>query len=488
MKISHLIVFSVLFILALFSFTTYINFKQSEEVRENADYLSLSSILIRQSNQVQRNILYMERGLRGYLATGENYFLQAYDSAYLENERALNEIDSLLLPSAAQSVKLEEIRGIYEQWLSEFATPMIAAGRQRDSSAVLSAREIYRNNGLISNEENINRDLQQKFRELQNVEYFNRAEKKELLERSEWETKAISISLTVLSIVVGLVIALFLAQYIGRRINTMVRMANRIAEGDYRPQVQGRHRDELDELIDSLNHMAATLSENISLLQRKNVELDQFAHIVSHDLKAPLRGIDNVINWIEEDHGQELSADVQRYLQLIRGRIVRSENLIEGILSYARIGKEIQEQESVDLNRLIAEVVDTLPVKPGLTVQIESPMPVLRTERLPLEQVFANLIGNAVKYHDKDSGSIRVYSREEKNRYVFFVEDDGPGISPSYHDKIFVIFQTLQERDSFESTGVGLAIVKKILDDRKEQIALRSEPGRGALFSFTWAK
>jgi light-regulated signal transduction histidine kinase (bacteriophytochrome) len=115
-------------------------------------------------------------------------------------------------------------------------------------------------------------------------------------------------------------------------------------------------------------------------------------------------------------------------------------------------------------------------------------MPVLYTERLPLLQIFTNLITNAVKHHDKTKGIVKVYHKVNGEHYEFFVEDDGPGIDRGYHEKIFVIFQTLRERDTFESTGVGLAIIKKILDDRNLNIRVFSEPGRGAIFSFTWPK
>ena len=112
----------------------------------------------------------------------------------------------------------------------------------------------------------------------------------------------------------------------------------------------------------------------------------------------------------------------------------------------------------------------------------------LFSERLPLLQVFTNLIGNAIKYHNGTSGVVRVYYKEAADKYQFYVEDDGPGIETTYHEKIFVIFQTLQERDHFESTGVGLSIVKKILDDRGLKINLVSEPGKGSIFSFEWLK
>jgi signal transduction histidine kinase len=115
-------------------------------------------------------------------------------------------------------------------------------------------------------------------------------------------------------------------------------------------------------------------------------------------------------------------------------------------------------------------------------------LPVFKTERLPLYQVFSNLLSNAVKYHDKLKGKVSVRHEDHNDHFRFFVKDDGPGIAATYHEKIFQIFQTLQERDSFESTGVGLAIVKKILDANDEQINIQSEPGEGSVFSFTWAK
>jgi light-regulated signal transduction histidine kinase (bacteriophytochrome) len=115
-------------------------------------------------------------------------------------------------------------------------------------------------------------------------------------------------------------------------------------------------------------------------------------------------------------------------------------------------------------------------------------MPVITTERVPLLQIFTNLITNAFKYHDKPDGYVKIYYKSNGDFYEFFVEDNGPGIERNYHEKIFVIFQTLEARDSFESTGVGLAIIKKILEDRDLKIKLVSEPGIGSTFSFTWPK
>ncbi|MEO6406288.1 MAG: ATP-binding protein, partial [Ferruginibacter sp.] len=475
----------IFFILLMFSITTYVNYKQSEEVRANAEYLSQSGNIVRQSNKLQRNILYLERELKRYVSIRENYLLQTIDTTALENTGLINELFSFIPVNSDQYKRLDEIKNLYNHWFLEFATPIITIKAAKDS-VQQNLSIIYLQNSL--NEDSLNLRLHQAFRELLNVEYANRIKRRIIMEGSEQQTKIVSISLTALSIVVGLVIALFLARHISKRISKMVNMANNIAESNYKVKVIDKSSDELSELSRSLNHMAGMLEENITLLKRKNLELDQFAHIVSHDLKAPLLGIDNVISWIEEDYLNEISPKVQEYLQLIKGRVMRLENLIKGILSFARIGKDLDENEEINISDLVEEIVESIPVKTGVSIGIDKNMPVIHGEKISLTQVFANLISNAIKYHDKAKGEVKIYSKEYRAYYEFFVEDDGPGIDKKYHDKIFIIFQTLQERDSFESTGVGLAIVKKILDDRKEQIKIISEPGKGFIFSFTWAK
>lgn len=490
MKIAHLIFFSFLFILAAFSITTLINIRQSREVRENADYLSRSTVVIRLSNRLQRNVFYMERGLRGYLLTGEKLFIQSTDSAVNDNRSILKELNGLVADPSPQRNYLAQITLLLNQWMEEYANPLRQAkavsGRSAQDQRAFT--DLYKEEQVMHAEERINRRLSAAFSAFNNQEYQNRDYRRAVLSVSEQRTKDISFLLTTLSVVVGLLIAVFLTRHIASRINKMVHMANAIAGGNYAVSMDDRLNDELGELSRSLNHMATVLQENFSLLKRKNEELDQFAHIASHDLKAPLRGIDNVVSWIEEDHREELSPKVAEYLQLIKGRTRRAENLIAGILTYSRVGKEQVAKEKVDVGELIGEVRESIYLDKEANVVVEGRMPVLYTERIPLLQVFANLISNAVKYNDKEKGRVTVRCREQEGRYHFTIADNGPGIAKAYHDKIFVIFQTLQERDRFESTGVGLAIVKKILDDRKEQITVASAPGEGASFTFTWTK
>jgi light-regulated signal transduction histidine kinase (bacteriophytochrome) len=266
----------------------------------------------------------------------------------------------------------------------------------------------------------------------------------------------------------------------------MVSLAQEISLGNFKT-IEDIERDELRKLSESLNSMSLTLDKNFRELTLKNKELDQFAYIVSHDLKAPLRGIINISKWMEEDHREDMSPEIEKHLELIKGRALRLENMINGLLEYARIGRVKKNLEEVNVESIIVDAIDFL-VPHTFEVELKGNFPVLITEKLRLEQVFSNLISNAVKYSDKENGKITISSVESGQFYEFSVTDNGPGIQEEYYEKIFMIFQTLRERDAFESTGVGLAIVKKIIDDQKATIHVESEFGERTTFRFTWPK
>jgi PAS domain S-box-containing protein len=223
-------------------------------------------------------------------------------------------------------------------------------------------------------------------------------------------------------------------------------------------------------------------------LEKANKELDKFAYVVSHDLKAPLRAISNLTTWIEEDIGKTLTEDSRNHFNMIKGRVVRMEALINGILDYSRADRVKAPTTQVEVKELLQEVVEMLVQDDSIKVSYPETLPTLKTEKMKLQQVFSNLISNAIKHNDKDATQIIINVTEEKESYLFSVEDNGPGIDPRFHEKIFVIFQTLQARDSFESTGVGLAIVKKIIDEIGGSIWIESEIGKFTRFMFYWPK
>ncbi len=239
---------------------------------------------------------------------------------------------------------------------------------------------------------------------------------------------------------------------------------------------------------DELNQINTQLVETTEVVTQRNQELDQYAYIVSHDLKAPLRAISNLSHWIEEDLQGTMSADVQAQMALLRSRVSRMETMINGLLDYARVGRSDSTIDTVAVEELLLEVLDTVGLPSPFTVTLAPNLPTFDTKRLLLLQVFTNLIGNAAKHHDRVDGSVHISVADRGNFYEFAVADDGPGIGREYQDKIFTIFQTASTKKQHDSTGIGLAIVKKIVETEGGAIWLESQVGQGATFYFTWPK
>jgi signal transduction histidine kinase len=232
------------------------------------------------------------------------------------------------------------------------------------------------------------------------------------------------------------------------------------------------------------------LAELALALERSNRELDSFAYAASHDLRAPLRGIANLAQWIEEDLSSsgELKADTREMLDLMRVRMHRMEGLIEGLLQYSRAGRTHAEAEIVAVSQLVRDVIDLLSPPDHVSFTIEPDLPTLRTERLLLQQVFMNLVGNAIKHAHRPDPTIAIGSRRVGPFYEFSVKDNGPGIAPEFHDRIWGIFQTLEARDRVEGAGIGLALVKKIVESQRGRAWVESVVGAGATFRFLWRK
>ncbi len=227
--------------------------------------------------------------------------------------------------------------------------------------------------------------------------------------------------------------------------------------------------------------------------ERRARDLEQFAYVTSHDLKAPLRGIANLAEWLKEDLHDRLTPETQEQLDLLRDRVARMNALIEGLLEYSRIGRVAGSLEEVDVGPLVATLVDSLDPPTGFRVEIAPDLPVLHTDRLHLSQVFANLITNAIRHHDRDQGWVGVSGRDLGDRWLFAVEDDGPGIPLEFRDKVFLMFQTLGVKDYGANTGIGLALVKKLVEEHGGTIHLEDaslEKGirRGCRFIFTWPR
>jgi len=223
-------------------------------------------------------------------------------------------------------------------------------------------------------------------------------------------------------------------------------------------------------------------------LERVNKELNDFSYVVSHDLKAPLRGIGSLATWLVSDYGDKLDKEARESLDLMADRVKRMSSLIDGLLQLAKLGRTEGEPQEVDLNVLLREIVDFINPPKTIKVSVDPNFPVVFYDRTRLQQVFQNLLSNAIKYMDKPKGKVDVSVIDQQDTWKFSVRDNGPGIDKKHHQKIFQIFQTLAPRDSTESTGIGLSIVKKIVDTYSGEVWVDSEPGAGCTFSFTLPK
>ncbi len=238
--------------------------------------------------------------------------------------------------------------------------------------------------------------------------------------------------------------------------------------------------------ITDLKNLELQKESLLKKVEKSNDELQEYAHIVSHDLKSPLRSIDALVSWIKEDNQEHLDAASLQNFELISGTLEKMENLISSILSYSSIGFDSVKKEMVNLNTIVQDLNKILMIPEHITVKVKSKLPTIKGHQTKLEQLFQNLIGNAVKFMDKEDGLIEIDVKETPSYYEFSIKDNGIGIDKKYHEKIFKIFNSLNERK--DSTGIGLSIVKKIIDIHNGEIWLDSEVGEYTTFYFTLKK
>ncbi|WP_435415299.1 sensor histidine kinase [Polaribacter aestuariivivens] len=221
-------------------------------------------------------------------------------------------------------------------------------------------------------------------------------------------------------------------------------------------------------------------------LEIQNKELNEYTHMVSHDLKSPLQSIDAIVSWIKEDYKEVLNDDFNDKINLITQNVEKMDTLVKSILEYSTIGKLDNDFYKVDLNLLLKDVLHKIKTPKHIQIEVQDNLPIIIGDVYRLEQLFIHLIDNAQKFNDKKEGIIKIGFKEEESHYQFFVKDNGLGIEEKYFDKIFQAFQKLE--NNFKSSGIGLAIVKKIVNLYQGKIWLTSTPKKGTTFYFTIKK
>lgn len=487
---------ALVLIVAAFSFAELSSVAASKRwVRHTIDVIS-------SLHEVQTILLDAETEQRGFLLTGEPGFLSSY---LLAGEHARSEIRvlrELTADNSEQQMRLDALEHEVEDRLASLADTLQRYQPQAPSAAVdqirtgRGQRAMERARGvlkdLLATEERLLRERE--------VEH----------ERNLQSTAVVigggSLGAFLLGVVTNVGIRrgvvewrqsqqLIQEQSLRLEAQTAVLVENERALAQ-RLEELGVANKKLDDQVHGLTdakaeveRALADLRQASNALETANRDLEQFAYAASHDLKAPLRGIASLSDWLEEDLGPAISARSKELLRLLHGRVLRMEALIEGILAYSRTSRFNDAREAVEVAPFLREVVELVSAPPGVvTIDVPDSMSTIVVQKVPFQQVWMNLINNALKHGAREGASVQLKARDDGELWEFSVIDNGPGIAWQFHERIFRIFHTLASRDKVEGTGIGLAIVKKLVADRGGRVWVESETGKGAKFCFTWPK
>ena len=410
--------------------------------------------ILKESSQLLTLLVDAETGVRGYGLTEEAAFLEPYEEARRSIPARFEQLDRLVPDGSSQQVRLEKIGTEIDNYLILLEETCLFL-RSLEGERAIDSPELQE---LIEVGKTALDVLRQDLDTL-------RAEEQDLL---SLRRQALTLTKRFVDRLLSVTVVLSLLSY------AVAFYLYRHAD----QEIMARNQD-LEIANESLSQF------NIALAKR-NQDLDEFTHTVSHDLKAPLRAIDNLSTWIAEDLNISAESDVGKQITLLQARVAKMRSLIEGLLQYSRTGREVVRYEQVNVVQLVQEVAEGLAMPPKFQVHVDAGLPTVETQRLPLQQVFSNLIDNSQKHHDRTDGKVIISAQLiQANCYKFAVADDGPGIAPEYHERVFKIFQTLASERP-DSTGIGLSLVKKIVESRGGQIRLVSDVGQGATFYFTW--
>jgi signal transduction histidine kinase len=252
----------------------------------------------------------------------------------------------------------------------------------------------------------------------------------------------------------------------------------------------GSHLQTQQELKKLNSELETRVTDRTRAIEESNQELERFAYHASHDLRAPLRAINQLSQWVEADLPEQASEDLRENLDLMRKRAARMDMMLRDLLEYSRISTlyDARFEETVNGATLIDDVMLLAAPPSSMHIEISPRFADTELKRMPLQQILLNLIGNAIQHRSADTGRIEIDIRDDGDCYILVVGDDGPGIAEEFHDAIFEMFRTLQPRDELETSGIGLAIVKKAVDRFGGSIEVDSTPGRGSRFSIRWPK
>lgn len=420
--------------------------------------------VLQNAQKLHKLVVDAETGQRGYIITKKDVFLEPFNNALANFDDLYNKELKLVSNNKPQVERLKKIKSLFLKWQKEAANPEISARRKNTFLHAMKFIEMETGKKILD-------QIRAEFSTFIQIENQLEIKRKNQAQEIEYNTNRAVIYGIAFSLMILLIAAFVILKSILPAIKRIQSVTNTFSKGNLANKIPIVGNDELTELAVSYNKMAKSLRLNDEelvtkneMLESQNQELEHFAYIVSHDLKAPLRTIHTLSDFITQDLKAGDKEAVQSHLDIVKSRIERMEGLIEGILEFAKIGMLKSKKEHIDLNVLVTDVYSMMDIPPHFELQIETTLPSVYAVKTLYVQLFSNIISNAIKFNDKTNGLIKISYSDLEDVHKYTILDNGPGIPKEFQEKVFLAFQTLNARDTFESTGIGLSIVQKIIN------------------------
>jgi signal transduction histidine kinase len=453
--------------------------------QRDAGQLALrSQEAITAGSELQKSVISLENGLRGFVASGREKSLDPWFSALRQYPAQARRLSALVSDEPAQQAMVRRISSDVNDYVNLWGKPLLALARDRLPAA---RSVIVTGTGRLRID-----DLIRRFGQLAEQERAVAASREHKAEGRSNLSISFGIGGLALLLILGAGFTLYLRRSVVKPVLTVAGASRALAEGDMSVRVPPSGGDEIGDLARDFNMMADSLersrrevADRTRELERSNVELDRFAAVTSHDLQAPLATISMYVQLLEARHGKDLGTAGQ-LVDGISSATGHARDLIKGLLEYSRAGRGELRSEPVDTDRVVCEVLDVLAgaiEEAGATVTVED-LPVVQGDRRNLSQVFQNLIGNAVKFSEGDP-RVTVSATKVEGSWWFSVADNGIGMDPKDAEEIFEPFHRLHGEGAYPGTGIGLAVCDRIVEHHGGRIWAESEPGKGSTFRFT---
>ncbi len=479
-------------LLALLLFLVGLSLYNFRLLGQASAYSTRSYQTLLESEGLMQSLLNMETGVRGYLLTGDEQFLDPYNSGRANYQVHLANVNELMKSSPEQIVRLQELDRLQHKWLDTMIAPAIEqrrdAATMQEGLAAASTQAIERKAAMDDMRNTIVRIEDQ--------------EKTLLQARGEQLAQRRSGFIWILwggglfSIVITAALAAFAARAAGQ-----IALAQARLETSNRELLASKTQVEAENA--QRRAAEAKLREAVQDLQRSNAELEQFAYVASHDLQEPLRAVAGCVQVLQKRYGGKLDARADQFIEHAVSGAQRMQNLINDLLAYSRVGTHGKPFEDVALDKIADYALQNLSerIKETGVIVTRDALPQVWGDGGQLELVLQNLVSNALKFRGETEPQVHIgyqlrralrpvgndgaTALSDEAQHVISVRDNGLGIEPQYFQRIFVMFQRLHTRTEFPGTGIGLAICKKIVERHGGSIGVESVPGEGATFWFS---